>query len=177
VSSCVFCAIAAGEKTDQPIVAADEHTVAFLDVHPVFKGHVLVIPCLHYPTLADLPPELTGPLFNRVRQLSTAMAAAPGTDGSFIGVNNTVTESVPHLHVHVIPRTHPDGQDVPCAGRLVACHTHPAQTPMSRSACMAGRAPGYRSLSPNVSGCPASARRARSSSRLNPGRKYWNASP
>jgi histidine triad (HIT) family protein len=109
VSSCVFCAIAAGEKNDQPIVAADEHTVAFLDVRPVLKGHVLVIPRLHYPTLADLPPELTGRLFTRVRQLSMAMAAAPGTDGSFIGVNNTVTQSVPHLHVHVIPRTHRDG--------------------------------------------------------------------
>jgi histidine triad (HIT) family protein len=109
VSSCVFCAIAAGEKTDQPIVAADEHTVAFLDARPVFKGHVLVIPRLHYPTLADLPPELTGPLFTRVRQVAAAMAAASGTDGSFVGVNNTVTQSVPHLHVHVIPRTHRDG--------------------------------------------------------------------
>jgi histidine triad (HIT) family protein len=110
VSSCVFCAIAAGEKTDQPIVAADEHTVAFLDVRPVFTGHVLVIRRLHYPTLADLPPELTGPLFARVRQVSAAMAAALGdADGSFIGANNTVTQSVPHLHVHVIPRAHRDG--------------------------------------------------------------------
>jgi histidine triad (HIT) family protein len=121
VSSCVFCAIAAGEKTDQPIVAADEHTVAFLDVRPVFKGHVLVIPRLHYPTLADLPAELTGPLFTRVRQLSAAMAAAPGTDGSFIGVNNTVTQSVPHLHVHVIPRTRRDGLRGTAAMLAYAC--------------------------------------------------------
>jgi histidine triad (HIT) family protein len=121
VSNCVFCAIAAGEKTDQPVVAADEHTVAFLDVRPVFKGHVLVIPRLHYPTLADLPPELTGPLFTRVRQLSTAMAAAPGTDGTFIGVNNTVTQSVPHLHAHVIPRTHRDGLRRTAAMLAYAC--------------------------------------------------------
>lgn len=91
-------------------MAVDEHTVAFLDAHPVFKGHVLVIPRMHYRTLADLPPELTGPLFARVRQVSAAMAAALGdADGSFIGVNNTVTQSVPHLHVHVVPRTHRDG--------------------------------------------------------------------
>ena len=101
-------------------MAADEHTVAFLDVRPVFKGHVLVIPRLHYPTLADLPPELTGPLFSRVRQLSMAMAA-PGTDGSFIGVNNTVTQSVPHLHVHVIPRTHRDGLRRTAAMLAYAC--------------------------------------------------------
>jgi diadenosine tetraphosphate (Ap4A) HIT family hydrolase len=84
-------------------VATDEHTVAFLDARPVFKGHALVIPRLHYLTLADLPPELTGPLFARVQQVSAAMAAGSGTDGSFIGVNNTVTQSIPHLHVHVIP--------------------------------------------------------------------------
>jgi histidine triad (HIT) family protein len=110
VSSCTLCAIAAGHKTDQPVVAADEHTVAFLDARPVFKGHVLVIPRMHYRTPADLPPELTGLLFARVRQVSAAVAAALGdADGSFIGVNNTVTQSVPHLHVHVVPRTHRDG--------------------------------------------------------------------
>lgn len=105
---CAFCAIAAGEK-DQPVIAADEHTVAFLDARPVFKGHALVIPRAHYRTLADLPPELTGPLFARVQQLSAAMSALDGTDGCFIGVNNTVNQSVPHLHVHVVPRTRRDG--------------------------------------------------------------------
>ena len=73
------------------------------------RGTCWSSPACIYPTLADLPPELTGPLFTRVRQLSTAMAAIPGTDGSFIGVNDTVTQSVPHLHVHVVPRTHRDG--------------------------------------------------------------------
>jgi histidine triad (HIT) family protein len=121
VNDCVFCAIAVGEKTDQPIVAADEHTVAFLDTRPVFKGHVLVIPRLHYRTLANLPPELTGPLFTRVRQVSAAMAAASGTDGSFIGVNNTVTQSVPHLHVHVVPHTHRDGLRRTAAMLAYAC--------------------------------------------------------
>jgi histidine triad (HIT) family protein len=81
VSSCVFCAIAAGEKTDQPIVAADEHTVAFLDARPVFKGHVLVIPRLHYPTLADLPPELTGPASTPARPSRPATHA--GSPSSF----------------------------------------------------------------------------------------------
>ena len=133
MSSCVFCAIAAGEKTDQPIVAADEHTVAFLDARPVFKGHVLVIPRLHYLTLANLPPELTGPLFARVRQVSAAMAAASGTDGSFIGVNNTVTQSVPHLHVHVIPRTHRDGLRRTAAMLAYPAGTCSGPTPVRRS--------------------------------------------
>lgn len=121
MSSCVFCAIAAREKPNQPIVAADEHTVAFLDARPVFKGHVLVIPRLHYLTLANLPPELTGQLFARVQQISAAMATASGTDGSFIGVDNTVTQSVPHLHVHVIPRTHRDGLQRTAAMLAYAC--------------------------------------------------------
>ena len=120
MSSCAFCAIAAGEK-DQPVVAADEHTVTFLDARPVFKGHVLVIPRRHYRTLADLPPELTGPLFTRVRQVSAAMAALGDADGSFIGVNNTVTQSVPHLHVHVVPRTHRDGPRRTAAMLAYAC--------------------------------------------------------
>ena len=91
------------------MVAADELTVAFLDVRPAFKGHVLVIPRTHHQTLADLPPELVAPLFARVRAVSAAMSAALGADGSFVGVNNTIDQSVPHLHVHVVPRTRRDG--------------------------------------------------------------------
>jgi len=103
-----FCAIAAGGEA-QHVVAADELTVAFLDVRPAFKGHVLVIPRTHHQTLADLPPELVAPLFAQVRAVSAAMSAALGADGSFVGVNNTVDQSVPHLHVHVVPRTRRDG--------------------------------------------------------------------
>ncbi len=121
VSDCVFCAIATGDKA-QPVVMADEHTVAFLDARPVFKGHVLVIPRLHYQTLADLPPELIEPLFARVRQVSAALPAAlPGVEGSFIGVNNTITQSVPHLHVHVVPRTRRDGLRGTASAFAYAC--------------------------------------------------------
>ena len=108
VSDCVFCAIASGETPAQ-IVLADEVAVAFLDARPLFKGHVLVIPREHYETLADLPAGLTGPLFTRVRRVSAALPAALGAQGSFVAMNNVVSQSVPHVHVHVVPRTRGDG--------------------------------------------------------------------
>jgi histidine triad (HIT) family protein len=108
VSDCVFCAIAAGDIPAE-IVLADEVTVAFLDGRPLFKGHVLVIPREHYETLADLPADLVGPLFTRVRRVSAALPAALGAQGSFVALNNVVSQSVPHLHVHVVPRTRGDG--------------------------------------------------------------------
>jgi histidine triad (HIT) family protein len=108
VSDCVFCAIATGE-TAAHIVLADEQTVAFLDARPLFKGHVLVIPREHHQTLADLPPHLVEPLFLRVRQVSAALPAALGSQGTFVALNNVVSQSVPHLHVHVVPRTRGDG--------------------------------------------------------------------
>ena len=108
VTDCVFCAIASGEIPAQ-IVLADEVTVAFLDARPLFKGHVLVIPREHYETLADLPAGLVGPLFTRVQRVSAALPAALGAQGSFVALNNVVSQSVPHLHVHVVPRTRGDG--------------------------------------------------------------------
>jgi histidine triad (HIT) family protein len=108
VSDCVFCAIIAGEVPAH-MVLADDDVVAFLDSRPVFKGHVLVMPRQHYETLASLPEDLVGPLFSRVRQVSAAMPEALGAQGSFVGLNNTVSQSVPHLHVHVVPRTRGDG--------------------------------------------------------------------
>jgi len=108
VTDCVFCAIASGEVPAE-IVLADETFVAFLDRRPVFKGHVLVIPREHYETLADLPAGLVGPLFTRVRRVSAALPPALGAQGSFVGLNNVVSQSVPHLHVHVVPRTRGDG--------------------------------------------------------------------
>jgi histidine triad (HIT) family protein len=108
VTDCAFCAIASGEVPAE-IVLADETFVAFLDRRPVFKGHVLVIPREHYETLADLPAALVGPLFTRVRRVSAALPAALGAQGSFVGLNNVVSQSVPHLHVHVVPRTRGDG--------------------------------------------------------------------
>ena len=91
------------------MVLDDEDFVAFLDARPVFKGHVLVVPRRHYVTLADLPAAVVGPLFERVRLLSAAVPAALGAQGTFAGLNNTVSQSVPHLHVHVVPRTKGDG--------------------------------------------------------------------
>ena len=105
---CVFCRIIAGEVPAH-IVLDDEEFVAFLDARPVFKGHVLVVPRRHYVTLADLPVPAVGPLFERVRLLSAAIPAALGAQGTFVALNNVVSQSVPHLHVHVVPRTKGDG--------------------------------------------------------------------
>jgi histidine triad (HIT) family protein len=108
VSDCVFCEIVSGARPAH-VVFSDDVAVAFLDARPVFKGHVLVAPLAHYVTLADLPTDLVGPLFQRVQRVSAAMPAAFGAQGSFVGENNVVSQSVPHLHVHVVPRTKGDG--------------------------------------------------------------------
>ena len=104
----MFCRIIAGEVPAH-LVLDDEEFVAFLDARPVFKGHVLVVPRRHYVTLADLPVPAVGPLFERVRLLSAAIPAALGAQGTFVALNNVVSQSVPHLHVHVVPRTKGDG--------------------------------------------------------------------
>ena len=108
MADCLFCAIAAGDLPAHQILA-EEHTVAFLDARPVFKGHALVLPREHYVTLADLPARLLSPLFASVQRVSAAMPAALGAQGSFVAANNIVSQSVPHLHVHVVPRTKGDG--------------------------------------------------------------------
>ena len=108
MSDCLFCAIIAGSVPAQ-IVLDDEVAVAFLDARPVFKGHLLVAPRQHYVTLPDLPSDLVGPLFSRVQRLSAAVPAALGAQGTFVALNNVVSQSVPHLHVHVVPRTRGDG--------------------------------------------------------------------
>ncbi len=108
VADCKFCGIVAG-TVPAHVVLRDEVAVGFLDTRPVFKGHVLVVPVAHYVTLADLPAALVGPLFARVQRVSAAMPRALGAQGSFVGENNIVSQSVPHLHVHVIPRTRGDG--------------------------------------------------------------------
>jgi histidine triad (HIT) family protein len=108
MTDCLFCGIVAGDVPAQ-VVLSDEVVVAFLDTRPVFKGHVLVASREHYVTLADLPAGLVGPLFLRVRRISAAMPAAFGAQGTFVAENNVVSQSVPHLHVHVVPRTKGDG--------------------------------------------------------------------
>jgi histidine triad (HIT) family protein len=104
----MFCDIIAGTRPAH-VVLSDDVAVAFLDARPVFKGHVLVAPRVHVMTLPDLPADLVGPLFLRVQQVSAAMPGALGAQGSFVAVNNVVSQSVPHLHVHVVPRTKGDG--------------------------------------------------------------------
>ena len=108
MATCVFCRIVAGAEPAQ-VAFEDDVAVGFLDIRPLFPGHVLLVPREHVATLADLPEERVGPLFERARLLSAAMPEAMGSQGSFVAMNNTVSQSVPHLHVHVVPRTKGDG--------------------------------------------------------------------
>jgi histidine triad (HIT) family protein len=107
-SGCTFCAIAAG-AIPTAFVLDEPEVVAFLDARPVFKGHVLVVPRPHTPTLAEVPPEALGPLFGTVQRIARAVEAALAADGTFVAMNNKVSQSVPHLHVHVVPRRFKDG--------------------------------------------------------------------
>ena len=106
--SCVFCSIAAGEVTAH-LVAEDDDTLAFLDYRPVFPGHVLLVPRAHHETLADLPPALLPALFGAAQRLSLAVERGMDAHGTFVAMNNRVSQSVPHLHVHVVPRRFKDG--------------------------------------------------------------------
>jgi histidine triad (HIT) family protein len=104
----VFCDIAAG-RVPAHIVLANDEAVAFLDARPVFKGHLLVATGEHVVTLADLPASRIGPFFSVVQRISAVMPIALGCQGTFVALNNVVSQSVPHLHVHVVPRTRGDG--------------------------------------------------------------------
>ncbi|MFC5727807.1 MULTISPECIES: HIT family protein [Nocardioides] len=108
MADCVFCAIVAGE-VDADLVLDEPDLVAFLDRRPVFKGHVLLVPREHVVTLPDLPAKLRDGFLEAAQRLATAMVEALGAQGSFVAVNNTVSQSVPHLHLHVVPRTKGDG--------------------------------------------------------------------
>ena len=105
---CLFCRVAAGQEAAE-IVFSDEISVAFLDIRPVFHGHALLIPRDHHETLGDLPSELIERYFVNVQLLSRAIPAAMGAEGSFVAINNVVSQSVPHLHCHVVPRVKKDG--------------------------------------------------------------------
>ncbi len=106
--SCLFCRIATRE-TAARLVFEDERSLAFLDHRPVFPGHCLLIPKLHCETLADLPAELVGPFFKNAQLLARAVESAMEAHGTFVAMNNRVSQSVPHLHVHVVPRRRKDG--------------------------------------------------------------------
>lgn len=107
-AACPFCAIVAGEEPAE-VVLRDETAVAFLDRRPLFKGHTLVVPVEHHETLTDLPAEQVGPYFARVRAVAAAVVDGLGAHGTFVAENNVISQSVPHLHVHVVPRHRKDG--------------------------------------------------------------------
>ncbi|MGH3095961.1 MAG: HIT family protein [Streptosporangiales bacterium] len=108
MSGCVFCEIVAGTH-GADVVYEDGDTMAFLDARPVFKGHVLVVPRDHVETMETLPAARMGGYFGAVQRLATAARVGLEAQGTFVAVNNVVSQSVPHLHVHVVPRTKGDG--------------------------------------------------------------------
>jgi histidine triad (HIT) family protein len=108
MGECVFCSIVAGE-TPADVVLDEADFVGFLDTRPVFKGHVLLVPREHVVTLPDLPARLRDGFLDGAQRLATAVVGALGAQGSFVAMNNVVSQSVPHLHLHVVPRTKGDG--------------------------------------------------------------------
>jgi histidine triad (HIT) family protein len=113
-ADCVFCAVVAGTRSADFVLregdaSSSAGVVAFLDARPLFKGHVLVVPSAHVETLPDLPSAGLEPLFGAVQRVARAVEAGLGAHGSFVAMNNRVSQSVPHLHVHVVPRRGKDG--------------------------------------------------------------------
>ena len=107
-ATCSFCKIVFGEVTAR-LVFEDEISLAFLDRRPVFPGHCLLIPKKHYETLNDLPVNLIGPFFTNAQLLARAVESAMEAHGTFVAMNNRVSQSVPHLHIHIVPRRRKDG--------------------------------------------------------------------
>lgn len=105
---CLFCAIATG-SVPATVIFEDEVSLAFLDHRPVFHGHVLLVPRTHVATLDELPDALAGPMLRNTSLFSRAVQTALAADGSFVATNTRVSQSVPHLHIHVIPRKRGDG--------------------------------------------------------------------
>jgi histidine triad (HIT) family protein len=105
---CVFCAIVGGGEPAAHVLDEDG-VCAFLDARPLFPGHVLVVPKVHVETLGALAPEAVAPLFGAVKRVAAAVERGLDADGSFVAINNVVSQSVPHLHVHVVPRRRGDG--------------------------------------------------------------------
>ena len=105
---CTFCRIR-DRQVPAATVLDEPDVLAFLDVRPLFPGHVLVVPRTHYGTLLDVPAELLAPLLGAVQRVAGAVTTAMGAQGTFVAANNVVSQSVPHLHVHVVPRTKGDG--------------------------------------------------------------------
>ena len=108
IETCKFCRIILGELLAS-IVLEDEFCMAFLDSRPLFQGHCLLVPKVHYETLMDLPDSLTRPFFSDAKLLCRAVEESMSAEGTFVAINNRVSQSVPHLHVHVVPRRRKDG--------------------------------------------------------------------
>jgi histidine triad (HIT) family protein len=108
VATCVFCDIVAG-RIPAAVVYDEDAVVAFLDHRPLLPGHVLVVPRTHVATLGELPEDQVGPFFMVVQRLARAVESAMQADGSFVAINIRISQSVPHLHVHVVPRRKGDG--------------------------------------------------------------------
>lgn len=106
--TCAFCDIVAGTAPAQ-VVLDEPDVVAFLDRRPVFPGHTLVVPRAHHVTFGDLPQDLMSTVLAAAQRVSRVMPQALGAQGTFVAMNNIVSQSVPHLHVHVVPRTKGDG--------------------------------------------------------------------
>ena len=107
-TGCVFCEIVAGDLAAD-VVLDEPDVVGFLDRRPLFKGHVLLVPREHVVTLSDLPEPLIVPLFSSAQRIADAITSGLGAQGTFVAMNNIVSQSVAHLHVHVVPRTKGDG--------------------------------------------------------------------
>lgn len=107
-TTCAFCRISRGEEKSS-LVFEDDISLAFLDRRPLFPGHCLLVPREHFETLADLPVSLIGPLFQNAQLLERAIEAGLKADGTFVAVNNRVSQSVPHVHIHLVPRHRKDG--------------------------------------------------------------------
>ena len=106
--TCLFCRIVSGGLASV-VVFEDKNTLAFLDHRPLFPGHTLLVPREHYETLTDLPVKQVGPLFENAQLLARAVESAMEAEGTFVAMNNRVSQSVPHLHIHVVPRRRKDG--------------------------------------------------------------------
>src|SRR5437016_9061999 len=107
-ASCLFCKVVTGDLAVH-VVFEDESSIGFLDHRPVFPGHCLLIPKVHYETLADLPVDLVGCFFTNAQLLARAVELALEAHGPFVAMNNRVSQRVPHFHVHIVPRRRKDG--------------------------------------------------------------------
>ena len=105
---CVFCQIIRGEIPGATVYE-DETSLAFLDLRPLFHGHTLLVPKEHHETLVDLPEPLIAPLFSTAKMLAAAVEKTMEAEGTFVAMNNKVSQSVPHLHIHIVPRRPKDG--------------------------------------------------------------------